>query len=454
MRMPFFVFDALPTACIPLIRDPELYARIRGHKRQHPVRYFMQKPSRPFPVPIRVAPVAMGDTALTQVHFTALPPLSLYVHIPWCVRKCPYCDFNSHEAKGAIPEREYVDALIADLEFDLPRVWGRKLKSIFIGGGTPSLFSPDSIDRLLSAVRARLPFISPDIEVTLEANPGTVEQGKFAELRAAGINRLSIGVQSFDAGALERLGRIHGAKEAIRAVEQAHAAGFDNFNLDLMFGLPDQTQAAAANDVATAIALEPAHISYYQLTLEPNTLFAARPPVLPEDDAIAAIQERGQQTLAKHGYRQYEVSAYARAEKQCVHNLNYWMFGDYLGIGAGAHAKISDAQTQSIKRLWKMKNPRDYLAAVPASAFVGGESILTPADAGFEFMMNALRLNDGFEIRLFTERTGLPLSIVEGPLSLARRKGWIEVTSTQIRATQQGLRYLNDVLEGFLPAAR
>jgi oxygen-independent coproporphyrinogen-3 oxidase len=411
----------------------------------------MQKPPRPFPVSVRVAPAANSDTAAENFHFTALPPLALYVHIPWCVRKCPYCDFNSHEVKDAIPERAYIDALIADLEFDLPRVWGRKLKSIFIGGGTPSLFSPESIDQLLCAVRARLPFFSPAIEVTLEANPGTVEQGKFAELRAAGVNRLSIGVQSFDADALERLGRIHGAKEASRAAEQAHAAGFDNFNLDLMFGLPGQTSHTAANDVATAIALEPTHLSYYQLTLEPNTQFAARPPSLPEDDVIAAIQERGQHTLAEHGYAQYEVSAYARAEKQCAHNLNYWTFGDYLGIGAGAHAKISDAQTQRIQRLWKVKSPRDYLAAVPASVYVGGESTLTPADAGFEFMMNALRLNDGFEIRLFAERTGLTLSVIEVQLTLAQRKGWIEVTSTHIRATEHGRRYLNDVLEGFLP---
>ncbi len=414
----------------------------------------MQKPPRPFPISVRVASAAKADIASARFQFAALPPLALYIHVPWCVRKCPYCDFNSHEAKGAIPEREYVDALIADLEHDLPRVWGRKLKSIFIGGGTPSLFAPESIDRLLSALRARLPFVSPDIEVTLEANPGTVEQGKFAELRAAGVNRLSIGVQSFDADALERLGRIHGAKEATRAAEQAHAAGFDNFNLDLMFGLPGQTPQAGANDVATAIALEPTHISYYQLTLEPNTQFAARPPTLPEDDAIAAIQERGQQTLAEHSYAQYEVSAYARADKQCAHNLNYWTFGDYLGIGAGAHAKISDAQTQSIQRLWKVKNPRDYLAAVPGSTYIGGESTLTPADVGFEFMMNALRLNEGFETRLFAERTGLPLSVVEAPLTLAQRKGWIEVTSAHIRATEQGQRYLNDVLEVFLPADR
>ena len=414
--------------------------------------------TEPSPTKRKIIPVVArsvtNESGAQNFNFTALPPLALYVHIPWCVRKCPYCDFNSHEAKGAIPEREYVDALITDLEHDLPRVWGRKLKSIFIGGGTPSLFAPASIDRLLCAVRARLPFVSPDIEVTLEANPGTVEQGKFAELRAAGVNRLSIGVQSFAADALERLGRIHGAKEAVRAAEQAHAAGFDNFNLDLMFGLPGQTSDTAANDVATAIALEPTHISYYQLTLEPNTLFAARPPTLPEDDAIAAIQERGQHALAEHGYAQYEVSAYARAGKQCAHNLNYWTFGDYLGIGAGAHAKISDAQTQSIQRLWKVKNPRDYLAAVPGSTHIGGVSTLTLADVGFEFMMNALRLNDGFETRLFTERTGLPLSVVEAQLMHAQRKGWIETTHTHIRATQQGLRYLNDVLEGFLPAGR
>ncbi|MEW5755041.1 MAG: radical SAM family heme chaperone HemW, partial [Pseudomonadota bacterium] len=324
-------------------------------------------------------------------NFTSLPPLSLYVHIPWCVRKCPYCDFNSHEGRQAIPEQRYIDALLLDLEQDLPRIWGRKVISIFIGGGTPSLFSPEAIDRLLSGIRARLALI-PEAEITLEANPGTVEAGKFAEFRAAGINRLSIGIQSFSDYSLQQLGRIHGRKEALAAAEMAHEAGFDNFNLDLMFGLPGQTLKDAGDDVATAIALEPSHLSYYQLTLEPNTYFHAKPPTLPNEDLIWAIQEQGQTALAEAGFGQYEVSAYARGEaRRCRHNLNYWQFGDYLGIGAGAHAKITEGARQSITRYWKLKQPEAYLEAANAVAFSGGEKELARKDVGIEFMMNALR---------------------------------------------------------------
>ena len=302
--------------------------------------------------------------------FTAPVPLALYIHIPWCARKCPYCDFNSHEARGPVPERAYVDALLADLEQDLPRVWGRRLESVFIGGGTPSLFSAEALERLLSGLRARLP-LRPDTEITLEANPGTVERGRFAEFREAGINRLSIGVQSFDDEQLRRLGRIHDRRDAFAAAEAAHAAGLDNFNLDLMFGLPGQTVAQGLADIANAIALQPAHVSYYQLTIEPNTLFHQSPPTLPDDEMIDAIQQRAQVELARQGYERYEVSAFARENRRCRHNLNYWEFGDYLGIGAGAHGKLTDPASGQIHRLWKLKHPRDYLkvpAPQPASA--------------------------------------------------------------------------------------
>jgi len=379
--------------------------------------------------------------------FTALPPLSLYVHIPWCVRKCPYCDFNSHEAKAALPERDYVRALVDDLTADLPRVWGRPVESVFIGGGTPSLFAPETLDELLSQLRALLP-IRPAAEITLEANPGTVEARKFREFRALGINRLSIGVQSFNQQHLERLGRIHGRKEAIAAAEIAHASGFDNFNLDLMFGLPDQTTAEARDDVETAIALEPAHISYYHLTIEPNTYFHHHPPALPDEERVWDIQQAGQLRLAERGYMQYETSAYAKTGRQCWHNLNYWRFGDYLGIGAGAHAKITDAQQQRITRLHKLRHPKDYLSA---ANHIAGETHVTRADAPFEFMMNALRLTDGVEASLFTQRTGLPISMVEKPLREAERRGLVEWTVERIRPTEQGRRFLNDLLQLFLP---
>ena len=382
--------------------------------------------------------------------FAALPPLSLYIHFPWCVRKCPYCDFNSHEAKQAIPERDYIDALIADLEQDLPVVWGRPVMSIFMGGGTPSLFSAESIDRLLSAVRARLP-LSPEAEITLEANPGTAEQGKFTEFRAAGVNRLSIGVQSFQQDKLERIGRIHGRREALRAAEMAHDAGFENFNLDLMFGLPQQTLAEAISDIETALALEPSHISHYQLTIEPNTLFAHQPPTLPDDESQWDMQQHCQDRLAARGYTHYEVSAYARGGKQCRHNLNYWRFGDYLGIGAGAHAKISSAQHQSINRTSKLRSPRDYLLHAASGRRVDTQRALGRDDVGLEFMMNALRLTEGFATDVFAAHTGLPIGSVEAPLREAEARGWIEWDLHAMRPTLMGQRYLNDLLGLFLP---
>lgn len=379
--------------------------------------------------------------------FKTLPPLSLYIHIPWCVRKCPYCDFNSHEKKDTLPERAYTAALLADLEKDLPRIWGRPINSIFFGGGTPSLFSPDTIDQLLSDIRARLT-LKPNCEVTLEANPGTVEIEKFKGFHQAGINRLSIGIQSFNDDALKRLGRIHGAKEAIVAVESAHQAGFDNFNLDLMFGLPEQTLEQALADIDTALRLQPTHISHYQLTLEPNTWFAKHPPPLPIDDTIWTMQEACQEQLAIHGFQHYEVSAYAKPNYQCRHNLNYWQFGDYLGIGAGAHSKITDAQQQRIFRRWKIKSPKDYLHNPDP---IDGESILTRADAGLEFMMNAMRLKEGVPASLFQEYTGLPIATIEKPLREAEAKQLLEWTIHHIRPTALGQRYLNNLLELFMP---
>ena len=382
-------------------------------------------------------------------NFTALPPLALYIHMPWCVRKCPYCDFNSHESKDALPETEYITALIADLEQELPSVWGRSIESIFIGGGTPSLFSPAAFDRLFSEIRARLP-CKPGIEITMEANPGTWEYGKFREFRAVGVNRLSLGIQSFDTEMLQKLGRIHGTREAFTAAETAYSAGFDNVNLDLMFGLPGQSVAQALSDIRNAIALQPAHISLYQLTLEPNTAFYVNPPVLPEDDALWEMQEQCQSQLATHGYRQYEVSAYAQPGHECRHNLNYWRFGDYLGIGAGAHGKISDAQHQRITRSWKVKNPRDYLAKAATPARIGGTQALQRNDVGLEFMMNALRLTDGFPVALFAEHTGQPISIAKQGLQQAEEKGLIEWDIHTIRPTELGRRFLNDLLGLFL----
>jgi len=383
--------------------------------------------------------------------FTALPPLSLYIHFPWCVRKCPYCDFNSHAVRGDLPEDQYIDALLADLESDLPRVWGRPVRTVFLGGGTPSLFSPEAIERLLAGVRARVALV-PEAEVTLEANPGTVETERFRGYRAAGVNRLSIGIQSFQPEQLHTLGRIHGRDEALAAAQAARAAGFDNFNLDLMFGLPQQTLDEALTDLRTALALHPTHLSLYQLTLEPNTLFHAQPPELPDEDVLAAMQEALQAELADAGFAQYEVSAYARAGRRCRHNLNYWQFGDYLGIGAGAHAKITDAE--GVTRLWKVKQPRDYLETAGTPAGLGGEQRPSRDDVVFEFMLNALRLTEGVPALLFNERTGLDPSCMQKPLTQAMARGLLEPGLEHIRPTPLGRRFLNELVALFLPEAK
>ncbi|WP_349570893.1 radical SAM family heme chaperone HemW [Azotobacter salinestris] len=376
-----------------------------------------------------------------------LPPLALYVHIPWCVRKCPYCDFNSHAAGPELPEDAYVEALLADLEADLPAVHGRELVSIFLGGGTPSLFSARALDRLLHGVNQRLTF-ARDIEITLEANPGTFEQAKFADYRRLGINRLSIGVQSFQTAQLQALGRIHDGNEAIRAAEMARCAGFDNFNLDLMHGLPGQDVAGALADLRQALALGPMHLSWYQLTLEPNTLFWSQPPEIPEDDLLWDIQEAGQALLAAEGFVQYETSAYARDGRRARHNLNYWTFGDFLGIGAGAHAKLSDPAAR-IRRIWKTRLPRDYLA--PDKRFQAGERLLEPDELPFEFMMNALRLTEGVPVEFFSARTDLPLASIAEPCAAARDAGLLEMDPRVLRATARGQLFLNDLLQHFLP---
>jgi putative oxygen-independent coproporphyrinogen III oxidase len=373
------------------------------------------------------------------------PPLALYVHLPWCLRKCPYCDFNSHEQRGDLPERAYVAALLQDLEIQLPRVWGRRLESIFIGGGTPSLFSPEAIDELLSGLRARLPW-RPDLEITLEANPGTAERGHFRGYREAGINRLSLGIQSFDPSLLRRLGRIHDDADARAAIEQAQRAGFDRINLDLMFGLPGQSVEGGLDDLRTAIGFAPGHISWYQLTLEPNTLFAARPPKLPPDDRIDALFERGQALLGRAGYTRYEVSAYALAGNECRHNRNYWEFGDYLGIGAGAHGKLTDSATATVIRLLKPRQPEAYLSDPQALSV----TTIQPRSLPFEFMLNALRLTGGVSASLFPERTGLPDEAIAPVLRQARERGLLDPDPDTLRPTARGLLFLNDLLELFL----
>jgi len=382
-----------------------------------------------------------------RVRLAALPPLALYVHLPWCVRKCPYCDFNSHEARGALPEQEYVDALIADLESSLPSVWGRRVHSVFFGGGTPSLFSARSIDLLLAAIRARLP-LEPDAEITLEANPGTVEADKFRGFRAAGVNRLSIGIQSFNPKHLAALGRIHDEREAHYAVEVAHAH-FENFNLDLMYALPEQSLEEAERDLATALAADPPHLSFYHLTIEPNTVFFTRPPRVPDEDTSAEIGDRGERRLVEAGYEHYETSAYARAGRACRHNLNYWRFGDYLGIGAGAHAKISFADR--IVREVRARTPAEYMRRVATGEHVVERRELDRSDLPFEFMMNALRVAEGFPVALFAERTGLPITAAERALARAEARGLLARDHERIRPTALGRRYLNDLLGLFLP---
>lgn len=378
------------------------------------------------------------------------PPLSLYVHLPWCVRKCPYCDFNSHEGRGPLPFQAYVDALIADLEHDLPLVWGRPVHSVFFGGGTPSLFPPEFVDRFLQAAAARLR-LAPGCEITLETNPGTAEHGRFELYKAAGVNRLSFGIQSFDDDCLRRLGRIHDSAEAEAAVKLAQDAGFDNLNLDLMYALPGQNLAMAERDLERAFALQPAHISHYQLTLEPNTVFAARPPQgIPDEDGAWDIQEHCQALLAAQGYAQYEVSAYAREGRRCAHNLNYWRYGDYLGIGAGAHGKITLGAEQAILRRWKHKHPTQYLAAAGSAAAIGGDDRIGPQRRPFEYMLNLLRLVEGFALSDFEARTGLARAAIATQLAQAADAGWLECDGERVRPTELGRRFTNDVVALFL----
>lgn len=401
-----------------------------------------------------------------------LPPLSLYIHIPWCVRKCPYCDFNSHEARAPVPEHRYIDALIADLEAALPRVWGRKVYTVFFGGGTPSVFSADGIERIIAAVRARLPLAS-DAEITLEANPGTFEAEKFRAFRAAGINRLSIGIQSFNPRHLKALGRIHDDAEARAAIEITRR-NFDNFNLDLMYGLPQQSVAEARADIEAALSFAPPHVSTYHLTIEPNTLFHRYPPQVPDDEITAEMQEAVEQALAAAGYEHYETSAFAKRDNGapasgseetlpftlhpssftafCRHNLNYWMFGDYLGVGAGAHSKLSFADR--IVRQMRYKQPRQYMESAAAGSAIQEQHDVAANEIGFEFMMNALRLNQGFPSVLFEERTGMPLTAVLKDLDAAERRGLITRDELRIAPTALGRRFLNDLLQLFLPEDR
>ncbi|MFH1493445.1 MAG: radical SAM family heme chaperone HemW [Pseudomonadota bacterium] len=375
------------------------------------------------------------------------PPLSLYIHIPWCVRKCPYCDFNSHEARDGVPEADYVTALKRDIETALPLVWGRKVVSVFFGGGTPSLFSARAVDDILTAVRTLLP-LEPLAEITLEANPGTAEAQKFADFRSAGVNRLSLGIQSFNARHLQLLGRIHDGEEARRAVELAQRH-FDNINLDLMYALPEQGMGEMLADLRSAITFGPQHLSAYHLTLEPNTRFFLDPPALPDDDLAAEMQEAVQSELASAGYEHYETSGFALAGRRCKHNLNYWLFGDYLGIGAGAHGKLT--QHDGVLRQVRYKQPRAYLEHALKGVPVQEEHCVAAKDLGFEFMMNALRLTEGFSPNLFEARTGLPLVSVLGALDEAERRGLVERSPERIKPTELGRRFLNELLQGFLP---
>ena len=377
----------------------------------------------------------------------ALPPLSLYIHLPWCLKKCPYCDFNSHEmARGELPETRYLDALRADLEAALPLVWGREVHSIFIGGGTPSLFSPAGIDRLLSDVRARLKLV-PDCEVTLEANPGTFEKDRFKAFRAAGVTRLSVGVQSFHDDHLRALGRVHDRRQAIAAVEEA-AASFETFNLDLMYALPGQTLEQLEADVTQALALMPPHLSIYHLTIEPNTYFAKFPPVTPPDDLAYAMLDRITEMTAPTGLERYEVSAYAKAGHRCWHNFNYWSFGDYLGLGAGAHGKLSFPHR--VVRQVRNREPRLYMENALAGNAVAQEEEVARKDLPFEFMLNALRLKDGFALQDFLDRTGLPLSAIEKPLLEAQQKGLVERDLVRVKPTERGFDFLSDLQALFL----
>lgn len=381
-----------------------------------------------------------------------ISPLALYIHFPWCVRKCPYCDFNSHALRGEVPEETYIEALLADLEIDQQRVADRTLTSIFMGGGTPSLFSEKSIEKLLMEIHQRFTVVK-DIEITLEANPGTIDYQRFVGYRAAGVNRLSIGVQSFQKEKLIALGRIHDDGEAIRAIQAAKAAGFTNFNIDLMFGLPNQSMADALFDLQTAIDLSPSHLSWYQLTIEPNTFFAHKPPILPEDERIWEMQEQGYELLAKNNFVQYEISAYCHDHNYCRHNKNYWEFGDYLGIGAGAHGKITDKKTGNITRMWKVKNPKDYLSSLDKKdivSFIGGDEIIKKEQLPFEFMLNALRLYQNIPVKLFEDQTGLPLGSIVPFLQKAKEKDLLVWDQQSIQPTELGRRFYNDLVELFI----
>ncbi len=404
----------------------------------------------------RIVPIARAGAAASAadrflrpgpLRLASLPPLSLYVHFPWCVRKCPYCDFNSHESSGAIPEVRYLDALRADLEAALPSVWGRRVISVFIGGGTPSLLSSAGLDALLADLRSRLP-IEPDAEITLEANPGTVEAARFADYAASGVNRLSLGLQSFDDERLAALGRIHGRREALAAADLAMRT-FGNVNLDLMYGLPGQTLDGCREDLRTALAIGAPHLSLYHLTMEPNTVFAKYPPAnLPDDDAAADMQQLIEDETTAFGFEHYEISAYARAGMRSRHNLNYWTFGDYLGIGAGAHGKLSFAER--IVRQAKLKQPDSYMDGALAGSALAEEREVGPDELGFEFMLNALRLVGGVPAALFGERTGLGLAAIARPLDAVRRRGLLAEDPTRLVATPLGLRFLNDLTQAFL----
>ena len=391
-----------------------------------------------------IAPLA-GEATLSGL--TSSPPLSLYIHIPWCVRKCPYCDFNSHENRnGAIPEAAYVDALIADLELATPKVWGRKIKSVFFGGGTPSLFSAQAIDRILSHVRMLTP-LEFDAEVTLEANPGTVEAANFSGYKDAGVNRLSLGIQSFNSDYLQAIGRIHDSQQAFDAASLALSI-FDQVNLDIMYGLPKQSLQDALKDAQTAIQLQPAHLSFYHLTLEPNTPFHHTPPSLPDDDASAEMQIEIEALLAQHGYEHYETSAFAKKGKQAKHNLNYWQFGDYLGIGAGAHSKLS--YHDKITRETRAKHPKAYMEKALQGSAIESEWLISQDELGFEFIMNALRLIEGVPISLFQQRTGLNIHTLEAAIKKAQSKGLLKINNGNMQPTLLGQRFLNELLELFL----
>jgi oxygen-independent coproporphyrinogen-3 oxidase len=388
--------------------------------------------------------------SLTDAVGLSPPPLGVYVHLPWCLSKCPYCDFNSHAIKGELPADRYVDALLLDLEADLPLIWGRTVHSVFIGGGTPSLFPARQIERLLDGLRARLD-MAPGAEVTLEANPGAAEHDRFVAYRDAGVNRISLGIQSFDDDLLRAIGRIHGRADAVRAVESVIKAGFERFNLDLMFALPGQSVAGALDDVKVALDFGPPHVSHYQLTLEPNTLFHARPPVLPDEDTAWAMQEACSGLLSGAGLVQYEVSAWSKTEGDCLHNLNYWRYGDFVGIGAGAHGKLTLPAKGAVHRRVRLRHPRDWMAAAKAGEAVAEDAVVPAADRAFEFFLNQLRLRAGVLKFQFTPRTGLPWSAVESPVDEAISKGLLEDHGDRLVATDLGWRFVNEIQALFLP---